>query len=67
MAGGSATSTSSTKGYDYGEFLNGDYHLEYPIDINLMWDMLPIAKRTSSLEGYQVEQARVCHQRLFGI
>ncbi len=55
------------EGYDYGEFLNGDYHLEYPTDINLMWDMLPIAKRTSSLEGYQVNKTRVRHQRLFGI
>ncbi len=44
------------EGYDYGEFLNGDYHLEYPTDINLMWDMLPVAKRVSSLEGYQVNK-----------
>lgn len=44
------------EGYDYGEFLSGDYHLRYPTDINLMWDMLPIAKRTPSLEGYQVNK-----------
>jgi TonB-dependent receptor len=43
-------------GYEYGEFLNGDYHLDYPINIDLMWDMLPIAKATSSLEGYRVNK-----------
>ena len=43
-------------GYKYGEFLNGDYRLPYPININLMWDMLPIAKATPSLEGYQVNK-----------
>ena len=39
--------------YAYGDFLNGDFHMGYPININLLWDMLPIAKRTASLEGYQ--------------
>ncbi len=42
--------------YQYGEFLNGEYHLGYPINVNLMWDMLPVAKRTTSLEGYQVNK-----------
>jgi TonB-dependent receptor len=40
--------------YQYGEFLNGDYKLGYPINVNLMWALLPIAKRTASLEGYRV-------------
>ncbi len=39
--------------YSYGNFLNGDYKLSYPIDLNLMWKLLPIANATSTLEGYQ--------------
>lgn len=39
--------------YSYGDFLNGDYSLAYPIDLDLMWKLLPIAERTSTLEGYQ--------------
>jgi TonB-dependent receptor len=42
--------------YHYGEFLNGDYTLAYPMNVNLMWNLLPIAKVTSSLEGYQVNK-----------
>ncbi len=42
--------------YHYGEFLNGDYSLGYPMNVNLMWALLPIAARTSSLEGYQVNK-----------
>jgi TonB-dependent receptor len=42
--------------YQYGEFLNGDYTLAYPMNVNLMWALLPIAKATSSLEGYQVNK-----------
>ena len=40
--------------YKYGDFLNGDYTLAYPMNVNLMWALLPIAKATSSLEGYRV-------------
>jgi outer membrane receptor protein involved in Fe transport len=39
--------------YSYGEFLNGDYKITYPISPDFMWKLLPIAKRTSSLEGYR--------------
>ena len=39
--------------YQYGEFLNGDYKLGYPMNVNLMWDMLPIARRTPTSEGYR--------------
>jgi TonB-dependent receptor len=46
----------SKDSYEYGTFLNGDYTLPYPINVNLMWDMLPIAKRTSTLEGYRVNE-----------
>jgi TonB-dependent receptor len=42
--------------YKYGEFLNGDYMLGYPMNVNLMWSLLPIAKVTSSLEGYRVNK-----------
>ena len=42
--------------YTYGDFLGGDYTLAYPMNVNLMWNLLPIAKRTSSLEGYQVNK-----------
>jgi TonB-dependent receptor len=42
--------------YSYGDFLNGDYSLAYPIDLNLMWKLLPIAKVTSTLEGYQLNR-----------
>jgi len=41
-------------GYEYGTFLNGDYNLPYPINVDLMWALLPIAKKTSTLEGYRV-------------
>lgn len=44
----------SKDSYQYGEFLNGEYSLAYPINLNLMWDFLPIAKRAPSLEGYRV-------------
>ena len=46
-------------GYDYGEFLNGEYSLTYPININVMWDYLPIVKGTSQLGdrgGYQLNE-----------
>jgi TonB-dependent receptor len=42
--------------YEYGEFLNGAYTLGYPMNVNLMWDLLPIAKGVPSLEGYQVNK-----------
>ena len=42
--------------YSYGDFLNGDYKLAYPIDVNLMWQLLPIASRTSTPEGYRKNQ-----------
>jgi TonB-dependent receptor len=42
--------------YSYGNFLNGDYSLPYPIDINLMRQLLPIARVTSTLEGYQINK-----------
>ncbi len=48
--------------YEYGEFLNGDYTLGYPMNVNLMWDMLPVAKKTPSLEGYQVNKLGSAHQ-----
>jgi TonB-dependent receptor len=46
----------TTDSYQYGEFLNGNYELGYPMNVNLMWDMLPVAKKTPSLEGYQVNK-----------
>lgn len=42
--------------YSYGNFLNGDYSLAYPVSPDLMWKLLPIAKKTSSLEGYQLNK-----------
>ncbi len=39
--------------YSYGDFLNGDYNLAYPVNVSLMWQLLPIANATSTLEGYQ--------------
>jgi TonB-dependent receptor len=44
----------TTDSYQYGEFLNGDYSLAYPMNVNLMWSLLPIAKKTTSTEGYRV-------------
>src|SRR3972149_48534 len=40
--------------YSYGDFLNGDYNLAYPINVELMYQLLPIARQTSTLEGYQI-------------
>jgi len=34
-------------GYDYGTFLNGDYTLPYPINVDLMWMLIPVAKATT--------------------
>ncbi len=62
MAGGSSGSRIGMLnfidrgGYEIGEFLNGDYHSPYALSPSLMWDILPIAKRTTSLEGYQVNK-----------
>ncbi len=41
-------------GYKVGKFLNGDYSLPYVINPDLMWFLLPLATKTSTLEGYQV-------------
>jgi TonB-dependent receptor len=53
---GLALSNFAKDSYQYGEFLNGDYTLAYPMNVGLMWLLLPIAKVTSSLEGYQVNK-----------
>ncbi|MCB0747682.1 MAG: TonB-dependent receptor, partial [Ignavibacteriae bacterium] len=42
--------------YSYGEFLGGDYQIAYPMDVNLMHDVLAVARTVSSLEGYQVDK-----------
>jgi TonB-dependent receptor len=43
-------------GYEYGTFLNGDYTLPYPINVDLMWMLIPVAKATTMTGfrgGYQ--------------
>jgi TonB-dependent receptor len=43
-------------GYDYGTFLNGDYNLPYPINVDMMWMLIPVAKATTMTGfrgGYQ--------------
>jgi len=42
--------------YTYGNFLDGEYTLAFPIGVDLMWRLLPIAKRTGTLEGYRVNR-----------
>ena len=42
--------------YRYGTFLNGDYTLAFPISIDMMWKLLPVARRTPQVGdrgGYQ--------------
>jgi TonB-dependent receptor len=39
-----------------GNLFNGEYSLPYPISTDLMWTLLPIARRTATLEGYQVNK-----------
>jgi TonB-dependent receptor len=42
--------------YRYGTFLNGDYDLTLPISIDMMWKLLPVARRTAQVGdrgGYQ--------------
>jgi TonB-dependent receptor len=57
MYGGRISMMNFTKdSYQYGEFLNGDFQMGYPINVNLMWAMLPVAKKTPSLEGYQTNK-----------
>ncbi len=45
-------------GYNYGQFLNGDYKLAYPLNSDLMWALVPIALRNSASTviggGYKV-------------
>ena len=43
-------------GYSYGNFLNGDYSLPYSVNIDLMRKLLPLARVTSTLEGYQLNK-----------
>jgi len=33
-------------GYSYGDFLNGQYSMPYPINLGMMWMLLPVAKAT---------------------
>ena len=53
---GIALSNFINDSYEYGEFLNGNYELGYPMNVNVMWALLPIAKLTPSLEGYKVNK-----------
>ncbi len=46
----------TTDSYEYGEFLNGNYQLGYPMNVNIMWDWLPVIKKVPSLEGYRVNE-----------
>lgn len=39
--------------YSYGNFLNGDYSLAYPINVDLMWKLIPIIRSTNTSEGYR--------------
>jgi TonB-dependent receptor len=39
-----------------GNLFSGDYSLPYSINPSLMWMLLPIAKHTGTLEGYQVNK-----------
>ena len=41
--------------YSYGEFLNGDYSIAYPINVNLMHDFIKVARNVPSLEGYRID------------
>jgi TonB-dependent receptor len=51
--GGLSLASFAHDSYSYGTFLNGDYKLAYPINVGLMWALLPFAKKTSTLEGYR--------------
>jgi outer membrane receptor protein involved in Fe transport len=53
-------------GYSYGNFLNGDYKLAYPVNVGLMWKLLPIAKATYSTEGYQVNKLATAYNDYHG-
>ncbi len=35
-------------GYSYGNFLNGDYAMAYPLNDGLMWNLVPIALRNQA-------------------
>ncbi len=35
-------------GYSYGNFLNGDYTMAYPLNDGLMWKLVPIAMKTNA-------------------
>ncbi len=40
-------------GYNYGNFLNGDYTMAYPTNIGLMWQLVPIAINSNHGTVYQ--------------
>jgi TonB-dependent receptor len=47
---------TSGYGYDYGNFLDGKYKIAYPINVDMMWFLLPVAKSvtmTGFRGGYQ--------------
>jgi TonB-dependent receptor len=48
-----SAATFFDKSYQMGKFLNGEYPAPYPLNVDLMWMMLPIAKKTATLEGYR--------------
>ncbi len=41
--GGLSLANFVYNGYDYGTFLNGDYSLAYPLNSDLMWQLVPVA------------------------
>ncbi len=53
-AGGISAVNFFDQAYSVGKFLSGDYPQPYPLDVEFMWNILPIAKRTPSAEGYRV-------------
>jgi outer membrane receptor for ferrienterochelin and colicin len=38
--------------FNYGNFLNGDYHMNVPVNFGLMWNVLKIAEEYGSMDAY---------------
>lgn len=60
-SGGLSLANFVYNGYDYGTFLNGDYSLAYPLNADLMWQLIPIAlaNRPSTVIGTGYQQNQV--------
>jgi TonB-dependent receptor len=52
-AGSILASNFRDPNYKIGKFMSGDYPEPYPLNVNSMWLVMPVARATPTLEGYR--------------